>query len=332
MSTQGTYYSSTVQSGVNHLLAASSLTRSMLIGYLASGLARWFAAHGLFYSSGLAKWLAGTCESAGHTNETTRSSGEVEYLERETLTHVLPTVQSVILSLPKETTITEPTFKDVVLVYFDKKADGNSLVKLKSFCGIPMADLEVVLPHKQVNFQPKDKISLLVAAVMTCIAVIKAHFSATTSAAMVGVIVILASKMFQMFQNMRKMKADTIANMVNSLYVNSRDEGQGVIHRLIDSSEEQDVKEILLAYCMLLKHGQLTENKIVKMCEEYISNVFSTAISFEGDDALAKLIEMGLARSVPDGKGSYVALPLTDAISMLEAHLEQPPVKRQRIE
>lgn len=283
-----------------------------------------------YVADGIMKRLSAG-QAGSHESKSEVSSDKVEYMERANLTHVLPTVMSVVCSFPKMTTISEPTFKDVVLVYFDQKQDDDSVLTIKSFSQIPMADLEVVFPHKEVQTQPKDKVMLLVAAVMALIAAIKAHFSAETGWAMIGVIVLLAMKMFQMFQNMRKMKADTMAKMVESLFVNSRDEGLGVVHHLIDSSEEQDVKEVLLAYCILLRNGQLTEKEIVEKCEDYMHRIFSTAISFEGDDALAKLLDLELVTSDVTANGSYAALSLEDAIGKLKAYSEQPPLKRRRV-
>merc|ERR1712070_1008328 len=121
----------------------------------------------------------------------------------------------------------------------------------------------------------------------------------------------MAMKIVQMFQSMQKMKSDTSAKMIEALYSNSRDEGLGVIHRLVDSSEDQDVKEMLLAYCALLRHGQLMEKQIVQKCEEYVQSNFSTSISFEGHDALAKLLDVGLATSDGAADASYAAVPLT---------------------
>jgi len=76
---------------------------------------------------------------------------------------------------------------------------------LESSQGIPRTDLEVVLPHRQVCFQPMDQVLLVVVTVMTCIAVAKAYFSANTGKSTIVVIVIMAMNIFQMFRNMRKM-------------------------------------------------------------------------------------------------------------------------------
>merc|ERR1712183_953004 len=150
---------------------------------------------------------------------------------------------------------------------------------------------------------------------MMCIAVAKEVYNPTKAA--MAVIVMLGVKCFQMFQTMKTKKQMALDKITETLYNSSRDEGLGAIHRLVDSTEEQEVKETLLAYSALLKHGRImTEQEIVQNCEEFMVSEFATTISFEGDDALNKLKDLELVTA--SKLGGYTALPMKNAVAKLE--------------
>lgn len=76
------------------------------------------------------------------------------------------------------------------------------------------------------------------------------------------------------------------------------DNNAGVIYRLFNEAEEQEICETILAYSMLWKHGQgrgLTSVELDDLCEDYLQEIAGYKIDFEVQDALAKLARLGLA-------------------------------------
>eukprot|EP00928_Gymnodinium_smaydae_P083619 TRINITY_DN6685_c1_g1_i1.p1 TRINITY_DN6685_c1_g1~~TRINITY_DN6685_c1_g1_i1.p1 ORF type:complete len:575 (-),score=153.56 TRINITY_DN6685_c1_g1_i1:151-1875(-) len=272
------------------------------------------------------------------------------YVRRETLRSVMPNALAVLLHFFREVTIYEPTFRDLVLLYYDypekpKKtnkelssrtkieADASpnggeetadqvpvrSQLNVKSFHSIPMADLEVVFPHKRVAVQPKVKLSLSIHVVMTLMAVARV-WKASEGRGMVkaiwGGVSLMAMKTMSMYHSMQRSKQNAQSRMTQTLYSSSLDSGLGVVHDLVDSMEEQEVKEAMMGYWALLqpsnsnRHEFRSEKDIDDECENFLLDTFGAVVDFEVEDALGKLLRDGLARRRGD---QYEALPLEEA-------------------
>ena len=69
--------------------------------------------------------------------------GHSRLLPRRTLAQQLPTVHAVLTNLLTKLSLTEPSFKNVVVMYLEKTESLLPTIRVKSFENIPMADLEV---------------------------------------------------------------------------------------------------------------------------------------------------------------------------------------------
>jgi hypothetical protein len=120
------------------------------------------------------------------------------------------------------------------------------------------------------------------------------------------------------------------ARMISELYDKNLDNDTGVLQYLIDSIEEQEYKEAMLAYYMLWLQGQpMREDDLDAAVESFLQQHFyGIEIDFEVDDALDKvLIKEDLSEShhIPlvqqfehGGETWYQALPIDHALQVIE--------------
>jgi hypothetical protein len=104
--------------------------------------------------------------------------------------------------------------------------------------------------------------------------------------------------------------------LAQSLYYQNLDNNCGVLFRLLDSAEEQECREIVLAYFALLQRGPMTAEQIDDAVEELLEKFANVKVDFEIDDALKKVEGIGLARN---DNGIYRPIPISDAIARLDA-------------
>jgi hypothetical protein len=135
--------------------------------------------------------------------------------------------------------------------------------------------------------------------------------------------------------------------LAQSLYYQNLDNNAGVLTRLLDEAEEQEVREVLLSYFFLWKHAPAqgwTAPQLDDYVEIYLESEAKLEVDFEIGDALAKLERLGLVRKVNAAAPSvhlervvspgaallpatalpaqteerYFAVPLNEAMSRLE--------------
>ncbi len=104
--------------------------------------------------------------------------------------------------------------------------------------------------------------------------------------------------------------------LAENLYFKNLDNNSGVFHHLIDSAEEEECKETILAYYHLLTSDQpLSSHELDNIIEQWFDVNFSCSIDFETDDALRKLKKLEL---VEMNKDKYIAKPLIESRKQLD--------------
>ena len=71
--------------------------------------------------------------------------------------------------------------------------------------------------------------------------------------------------------------------------IGAKDNNLGVIFFLMDSLEEQELKEALLAYYILWRDGTLKQTELDARCEEFLNARCGVEVDFEVGDALASV-------------------------------------------
>ncbi|KAJ3678214.1 hypothetical protein LUZ60_002017 [Juncus effusus] len=194
-------------------------------------------------------------------------------------------------NLFRKVEIQEPTFKRMIVVY-RKASTGEEKdrgIHVKHFKDIPMADMELVLVALFTSMETASD-DLWVA-----IAILSALYG------------YCAKIYFSFKENM-----ETYRNlMTQSMYDKQLDSGKGTLLHLCDDVIQQEVKEVILSYFLLMKKGEATKEDLDKRCEDFIKEELNKQCDFDVDDAVAKLDKLGIVRR--DSVGRLSCMPLKDA-------------------
>ncbi|HTE05333.1 MAG TPA: TMEM143 family protein [Planctomycetota bacterium] len=141
----------------------------------------------------------------------------------------------------------------------------------------------------------------------------------------------LAVHFFKSFTNYKNRRIKFMKALSESLYFRNLDNNAGVFHRLVDEAEEEETKEAVLAYCFLLlaqregapagfapdahapgvggtrdarevRGAGLTEAELDARVEAWFAERHGVQLDFEVDDALAKLVRLGLVTAGAGGR------------------------------
>eukprot|EP00927_Polykrikos_kofoidii_P024908 TRINITY_DN22520_c0_g1_i1.p1 TRINITY_DN22520_c0_g1~~TRINITY_DN22520_c0_g1_i1.p1 ORF type:complete len:533 (+),score=62.35 TRINITY_DN22520_c0_g1_i1:36-1601(+) len=233
-------------------------------------------------------------------------------VKRETLRHVLPSAAAVLWSLFSKTTIAEPVFKDIVTLHFQRQfpeseahpRNGRAFPVLKCFHSIPMADIEVILPNKTVKLPPLECVQCVFGIVQVVLFVLdqtKSFGSRTMDMTQFACsfLLVLAFKILTVATKAKQKTERFLVQMSKSLYENSVGSDFAVVADLVNSMEEQNAKEILLAYWALLQSNRpMTYEAIARMLEDTLCKEFGTFVNVDLEHALHMLCADGLAREV----------------------------------
>lgn len=216
---------------------------------------------------------------------------------------------------------------------------GSTIIKL--FQNVPKADLEMLFPNSQVRMRTIDKAiiggSALVGGAVVLVTKLGAsllilaglfgywlglsHKEVTIStqeliALGVGTGV-LGGFIFKEWSKFKNRKLRFMKALADNLYFKNLDNNAGVFHHLIDSAEEEECKEAILAYYFLVTHSDsMTSEEIDQNIEKWFEDKFGFEIDFEITDALDKLVRFGIVKS---DNGQYTALTISAAQLELDA-------------
>jgi hypothetical protein len=107
--------------------------------------------------------------------------------------------------------------------------------------------------------------------------------------------------------------------LTENLYFQSLDSNAGVFFRLLDEAEEQECREVILAYFFLWRHATvtgLTHANLDNHVEEHLERCAQLKVDFETGAAMDKLERLHLVEKAGD---RYRAIPINRAIEELGA-------------
>lgn len=215
---------------------------------------------------------------------------------------------------------------------------GAALVK--HFRNVAHAELVTLHPGARPNMRPRDRVFLAVPALaggvpvlinlwpaLTVVFALIAAYLGTGHAiendelrrALASLSGLIAVGAFVMRQRM-KFEAQSLKyqkQLSETVYFRNIANNAGVLDLLISAGEEQDVKEALIAYGLLLRAGQpMGRGELDMAAETFLRERLKLEIDFEIGDALGKLERLGLVTGDGD---SYRATPTVDALANLDA-------------
>ncbi|KAH9618800.1 hypothetical protein KSS87_018761 [Heliosperma pusillum] len=234
-----------------------------------------------------------------------------------------------------KTTIQEPTFERIIILYRLKPSEGDGrAIHVKHFKNIPMADMEIVLPEKKnPGLTPLDWVKFLVSAaiglltIVTQLAKAKANIKVIATICS-GVVCYCAKTYFTLSTSSSETHPyNSIYNVLNfksmisnishltvlicglrfdtnlkdyqnlitrTMYDKQLDSGRGTLLHLCDDVIQQEVKEVIIAFFVLMKYGKFTSQDLDRKCEELILEEFKENCNFDVDDAVTKLEKLRL--------------------------------------
>ncbi|KMZ60285.1 hypothetical protein ZOSMA_5G01520 [Zostera marina] len=247
------------------------------------------------------------------TETITEEEPDEMFVERIRIENLKLSIKNLISSI----TIQEPTFDRIIVVYrraSTEKTDRG--IYIKHFKNIPMADMELVLPEKKnPSLTPMDWVKFLISVVLGLVTLIT---SLDAPKADFWVIVAILSglggycaKIYFTFQ----------ANMVSyqslitqSMYDKQLDSGIGTLLHLCDDVIQQEVKEVIICFFILMEMGKASIQDLDTRCEELIKDEFKETCDFDVEDAVQKLEKLGIVTKDPIGQIGCVGLKRANEI------------------
>ena len=247
---------------------------------------------------------------------------------------------------------------DRVVVYVKFKPDSSSerpghkpgTTLLKLFQNVPKADIEILFPDTRVGMRTIDKLMIGVPAVLGGGAVLTTKVGAAllllmgvlgfwlglssepvtidqaTLIAIFAGLGAIGSFIWKQFVKFKNRKLTFMQTLTENLYFKNLDKNAGVFHRLIDDAEEEECKEAMLAYYFLLSREGLNQTSLLDdSIENWFRESWGCELDFEVEDALAKLVELGLVRRNSDTELADVleAKPLDQGIALMNTRWDQ---------
>lgn len=206
-------------------------------------------------------------------------------------------------------------------------------IYIKYFRNVPKNDLEMVFPNIDYHMSLGDKIKVAVptlgAAALAAVRVLPillaliggvagASMGNLELAAVGGAIGALIGIAFRAYIHYKNARITYMQVLTEGLYFKILDSNAGVFHRLLDSAEEEEVKEAVLAF-YFLQDAPLSESELDLRVENWFERR-NIPFDFEVEDGLGKLSRLGLASEV-DGK--WKVMHLSKAIVHLDKRWDE---------
>lgn len=218
-------------------------------------------------------------------------------------------------------------------ISIDKQPIDPGCIVLKIFKRVPKNDLETIFPNAIPKMSTTDKmlfwipgvgggISLLSTKVIPALIAMYAAYKAGETINLLnsktslnqGLIAlgILGAYLFRQYNSFINKKIKYAKMLSDSLYFKNLGNNSGAFYSLLNSSEEEELKETILAYAFLNRSTKpLTAQELDLEIESWFKSDLSTDLDFDVEDALGKLKNIGLGVEV---EGKWHVIPISEAL------------------
>lgn len=223
------------------------------------------------------------------------------------------------------------------------EADTNSIF-LKLFKEIPQMDVEMLLPGTKVKMPFQDR-CMLGSSVLSSVGYVGWKLSTMSLAGITGALfggagvlglltlytplALLVGYGYKTWASFAWQKQTYMLQLTQSLYYQNLDNNAGVLYRILDEAEEQETREVLLAYFYLWRYAGAagwTAKDLDDFVELDLERALDTAVDFEIEDALDKLVRAGVVTRTGD---RYAALPVEAALEKMDDTWDRYDVSAQ---
>lgn len=222
-------------------------------------------------------------------------------------------------------------------VNLEKLPIDPGCIVLKVFKRVPINDLETVFPNAIPRMSTTDKllfwvpgiiggISLLSTKVIPALLKMDAAYQSGETIDLLnsktdlnqGLIAlgILVAYLFRQYNNFVNKKIKYSKMLSDSLYFKNLGNNSGAFFSLLNASEEEVLKETLLAYAFLNRsENPLTAEDLDNQIESWFLTKLNTNLDFDVNDALLKLKNIGLGIET---NGKWEVIPLDKALIRID--------------
>jgi len=219
----------------------------------------------------------------------------------------------------------------------DKLSIDPGTIVLKVFKRVPKNDLETIFPNAIPMMSTSDKllfwvpglvggISLLSTKVIPALITMQAAYKSGETIDLLnsktslnqGLIAlgILGAYLFRQYNNFVNKKIKYSKMLSDSLYFKNMGNNSGAFYSLLNSSEEEVLKETILAYSFLNRSTTpLTEEQLDRQIESWFKTKHNTDLDFDVKAALMRLKNTGLGHET---NGKWEVIPLGKALIRID--------------
>jgi hypothetical protein len=231
----------------------------------------------------------------------------------------------------------DPNYFNEKKVRLSKLPFDPGCIVLKIFKRVPKNDLETIFPNAVPKMSTMDKIlfwvpgigggiSLLSSKVVPALITMYAAYQSGESIDLLnsktalnqGLIAlgVLGGYLFRQYSSFVNKKIKFSKMLSDSLYFKNLGNNSGAFYSLLNSSEEEELKETILAYSFLNRSkNPLTEEELDFQIESWFKTKLNTDIDFDVKDALFKLKNIGLGI---ESNGKWEVIPLNKALIRID--------------
>ncbi|HNV52069.1 MAG TPA: TMEM143 family protein [Tenuifilaceae bacterium] len=210
-------------------------------------------------------------------------------------------------------------------------------IVLKIFKRVPKNDLETIFPNAVPKMSNIDKIlfwvpgigggiSLLASKVIPALVAMYGAYKSGEAIDLLdsktslnqGLIAlgVLGGYLFRQYSSFVNKKIKYSKMLSDSLYFKNLGNNSGAFYSLLNSSEEEELKETILAYSFLNRSkSPLTAKELDSQIESWFKTKHNTDLDFDVEDALYKLQSIGLGSET---NGKWKVIPLGEALIRID--------------
>jgi hypothetical protein len=229
-----------------------------------------------------------------------------------------------------------PTFARAAVVFktrphprLDDDTDHTG-VYMKLFKHTPQIDIEMLLPGGRVRMPKFDRLKITGSLASSGgyvlwklsafpIASLLGGFALNTLVALYTPLALLGGYAYKTWYTFNSTRQTYLHQLQQSLFYQNLANNGSVLFRALDEAEEQEIREVLLAYYFLWKYGGTHgwgSAELDFYIEKDLKKRLPAEVNFEIVDALDKLTRAGLATK---RDFRYIPLPIEDAQTRLGA-------------
>ncbi len=200
----------------------------------------------------------------------------------------------------------------------------SDVLYIRMFKDVPHVDMEMHLPEQgtKVRMRWIDRAQIASPIVMglPTLALKLMAVAALSPIALGSLLVAPIGAGVNSFFGFHRAKQKHLLTMIQKLYYLTLANNASVLTRLVDSAEDEEYKEAMLAYFFLWKAAcdekSWNVERLDAHIEAYLKEKTGVSINFEVSDALTKLYRLGLAHR--DTHGNVHPTPIDQSLQVLD--------------